>query len=309
MSGNPSMLSIDCPRFHRASAGLALLGLFLAVVAPAHARRSDAVTISATSAPGYVRPTDEKGKPLPESYVFFEGEYLGGGTADGSLDRMTFDTLTRTLAVNLAAQEYYPTKDAASANLLIRVFWGATLIHDDPQRALAMEALNTALGEYSATYAATETGDTGDINVAMEQIGVGQETAESVAMRNAALLGYRRALDRLSRKAMPTPEEITLRTELSEERYFVVLMAYDYQFMRREKKPKLLWVTRLSMRGPGNNFTEALPALALAGAEVFGRSLPDLQRVRVNERKVEVIMSDLKVLGIAEPPAAETKAK
>lgn len=78
--------------------------------------------------------------------------------------------------------------------------------------------------------------------------------------------------------------------------------------MRREKKPKLLWVTRLSMRGPGNNFTEALPALALAGAEVYGRSLPDLQRVRVNERKVEVIMSDLKVLGV-EPPADEKTAK
>lgn len=300
---------IASPRFTARRAALVLACVIMVAGAPALAARSDAVTISATSAPGYVRPTDEKGKPLPESYVFMEGEYLGSGTADRSLDRMSFETLTRTLAVNLAAQEYYPTKDAASANLLIRVFWGATIIQEDPQRALAMEALNTALGEYSATYAATETGDTGDINVALEQIGAGQEGAETAAMRNAALLGYRRALDRLSRKAMPSPEEISLRTELSEERYFVVLMGYDYQFMRREKKPKLLWVTRLSMRGPGNNFTEALPALALAGAEVFGRSLPDLQRVRVNERKVEVIMSDLKILGIAETPAAETKTK
>ena len=300
---------IASPRFTARRATLVLACAIMVAGAPALAARSDAVTISATSAPGYVRPTDEKGKPLPESYVFMEGEYLGSGTADRSLDRMSFETLTRTLAVNLATQEYYPTKDAASANLLIRVFWGATIIQEDPQRALAMEALNTALGEYGATYAATETGDTGDINVALEQIGAGQEGAETAAMRNAALLGYRRALDRLSRKAMPSPEEISLRTELSEERYFVVLMGYDYQFMRREKKPKLLWVTRLSMRGPGNNFTEALPALALAGAEVFGRSLPDLQRVRVNERKVEVIMSDLKILGIAETPPVETKTK
>ncbi len=300
----PTILS---PRSFRARTGFALVCMFVLAGATVHAGKTDAVTISATSAPGYVRPTDEKGKPVPESYVFLQGEYLGGGTADGSLDRMSFDTLTRTLAVNLAAQEYYPTKDAASANLLIRVFWGATIIQDDPQRALAMEALNTALGEYSATYAATETGDTGDINVAMEQIGSGQEFAQNAALRNASLLGYRRALDRLSRKAMPSPEELTLRTELSEERYFVVLMAYDYQFMMREKKPKLLWVTRLSMRGPGNNFTEALPALALAGAEVFGRSLPDLQRVRVNERRVEVIMSDLKILGIEETPK-ETKS-
>lgn len=47
---------------------------------------------------------------------------------------------------------------------------------------------------------------------------------------------------------MPTSDELTMSVELNEERYFVILMAYDYQHMRREKKPKLLWVTRLSLR-------------------------------------------------------------
>ena len=291
----------------RLSRPAVLLAVALASLVVARAGRNDAVTISATSAPGYVRPLDADGRPVPESYVFAEGQYLGSGTSDASMDRMSFDSLTRVLAVNLAAQEYYPTKDVASANLLIRVFWGATLTYDDPQRTLAMDALNSALGAYGATYAANESADPGDINVAMEQIGAGQDSAQAAALRNAALLGYRRTLDRLSRKAMPSPEEVALRTELSEERYFVVLMGYDYQFMRREKKPKLLWVTRLSMRGPGNNFTEALPALAFAGSEVFGRSLDRLQRVRVNDRKVEVIMGDLKILGVEETPK-ETKS-
>lgn len=291
----------------RLSRPAVLLSVALASLVVARAGSNDAVTISATSAPGYVRPLDADGRPVPESYVFAEGQYLGSGSSDASLDRMSFDSLTRVLAVNLAAQEYYPTKDVASANLLIRVFWGATLTYDDPQRTLAMDALNSALGAYGATYAANESADPGDINVAMEQIGAGQDSAQAAALRNAALLGYRRTLDRLSRKAMPSPEEVALRTELSEERYFVVLMGYDYQFMRREKKPKLLWVTRLSMRGPGNNFTEALPALAFAGSEVFGRSLDRLQRVRVNDRKVEVIMGDLKILGVEETPK-ETKS-
>ena len=291
----------------RLSRPAVLLAVALASLVVARAGRNDAVTISATSAPGYVRPLDADGRPVPESYVFAEGQYLGSGSSDASLDRMSFDSLTHVLAVNLAAQEYYPTKDVASANLLIRVFWGATLTYDDPQRTLAMDALNSALGAYGATYAANESADPGDINVAMEQIGAGQDSAQAAALRNAALLGYRRTLDRLSRKAMPSPEEVALRTELSEERYFVVLMGYDYQFMRREKKPKLLWVTRLSMRGPGNNFTEALPALAFAGSEVFGRSLDRLQRVRVNDRKVEVIMGDLKILGVEETPK-ETKS-
>ncbi|MFZ5494175.1 MAG: hypothetical protein ACOZE5_02410 [Verrucomicrobiota bacterium] len=285
-----------------------LLAMMFVATGRLTAGRNDAVTISATSAPGYVRPLDAEGRPRPESYVFTEGAYFGGTTVDGSLDRMTFDSLTRVLAVNLAAQEYYPTKELASANLLIRVFWGATEVFNDPQKTFAVDALNSALSSYGSTYAANETADPGDINVAMEQIGAGQENAGVAARRNAALLGYRRTLDRLSRKAMPSPEEVALRTELSEERYFVVLMAYDYQFMRREKKPKLLWVTRLSMRGPGNNFTEALPALALAGAEAYGRSLDRLHRVRVNDRKVEVIMGDLKILGVEETPR-ETKTE
>lgn len=285
-----------------------LLATLCAPFTTARAGRSDAVTISATSAPGYLRAVDDKGRPVPESYVFAEGQFLGSGTADGSLDRMSFTDLTRVLAVNLAAQEYYPTKDVASANLLIRVFWGATLVHDDPNNIQAITELYEALNQYNSTYAATQSGDAGAVNAAYDRVETNQEFAQNAALRNAALLGYRRALDRLSRKPMPTPEEVALRTELSEERYFVVLMAYDYQFMRREKKPKLLWVTRLSMRGPGNNFTEALPTLALAGAEAYGRSLADLQRVRVNDRKVEVILSDLKILGVAEP-AKETKTE
>jgi hypothetical protein len=127
--------------------------------------------------------------------------------------------------------------------------------------------------------------------------------------RNAALLGYRRSLEKERTKALPSTQELTMSVELNEERYFVVLMAYDYQFMRREKKPKLLWVTRLSMRSPGNNFTEALPALAFAGADVYGKSLDGLQRVRVNDREVEVKMEDFKVLGTVEDKAEAPKGK
>lgn len=280
-----------------------ILILALASVATAPASRNDAVALSATSAPGYIRPTDERGRPRPESYVFYEGTYLPGNTVDPSLERMTFGDLTKVLAVNLARQEYYPTKDPATADLFIRVFWGATQVYDDPQKAFSIDGLNAALGDYRATYEATETADPGDINAAMEQIGAGQEAAETALMRNAALLGYRRSLDRLGRAPLASPEEVTLRTELSEERYFVVLMAYDQQFMRRTKKPRLLWVTRLSLRGPGNNFTEALPALAQAGAQVYGRSLDGLERIKVRDLPHgEVTLGELKVIGVEETP-------
>lgn len=300
---------IPCPRI--SSSGRLFLLLGLAVTTALHGAwgGSNAIAISATSAPGYIRPTDPQGQPEPETYIFAEGVHMGGGTADGSQSRMTFEDVTKMLAVNLAKQSYYPTRDVPSANILIRVFWGSTLIFDDPQKEFEVEALNAALSSFSSTYAETQNADVGDLNASLDRMSTSLNSKEAMMDRNAALLGYRRSLDKERRKAMPSTQELTMSVELAEERYFVVLMAYDYQFMRKEKKPKLLWVTRLSMRSPGNNFTEAFPALAFAGADIYGKSLDGLQRVRVNDREVEVKMGELEVLGTVGDKELEAKGK
>jgi hypothetical protein len=285
----------------------ALIVCVAAAASQLMAGKNDPIAISATSAPGYIRPTDPQGNPQPETYIFAEGVHLGAGTADRSQDTMTFDDITKMLAVNLAKQEYYPTRDVPAANILIRVFWGSTLTFDDSRKQLEIEALNSALGSFSSTYADTQNADVGELNASLDRVGTSQSSQQSMVERNAALLGYRRSLDKERKKAAVSTQEMTMSVELNEERYFVVLMAYDYQFMRKEKKPKLLWVTRLSMRSPGNNFSEALPALAFAGAEVYGKSLEGLQRVRVNERDVEVKMGELQVLGTVGEIPAEKK--
>jgi hypothetical protein len=273
------------------------------------AGRNDAVAISATAVADYVRPLAADGKLVPQTYVFNEGQYLSAPTVDGSLERMTFADLTRTLAVNLAAQEYYPTKDVPSADLLIRVFWGATTTYEDPQREQNIEAINSAM----AGFQQLEQGAFVDLSALQNTLALtkgAQSGVEGAIARNAALLGYRRELDRLSHKLNLDPEEIMLRTELNEERYFVVLLAYDYQLMRREKKARLLWITRLSIRGPGNNFTEALPALAQAGAQVYGRNLDGLERIKIRDLpRGEVTLGELKVIGVAEPPLETPKQK
>ena len=275
-------------------------------------RQNDAIVVSATAESAYVRPLDGNGRPAPETYVFMEGAHFGGGVADASEKRVSFDTITHVLAANLVKQNYFPTRDVAGAKLLLRVFWGTTQIYEDPQKQLSMDALNSALNQYksdigsgnSSTMADMEVAgiaDPGRANEILSGQGLEQDSANTAVARNAILLGYRRTLDKLSEHYVPTAEEQTLRGELSEERYFVVIMAYDYEYMRREKKPRLLWITRLSIRSPGNNFTEALPALALAGAGSFGRNQAELQRVKVrNLPGGEVTMPDVKLLGPAD---------
>jgi len=273
-------------------------GLALVALTAARAGRNDAIVVSATAASGYVRPLDAEGKPVPETYVFLEGDYMGSATADASEGRMSFDALTRVLAANLIKQNYVPTKNVPEAKLLIRVVWGSTQIYEDPQRQHNIESLNSAGAQYTESYAANGLADPGKVNEITMTQGLEQYSVDTAIARNALLLGYQRALDQLGQRIIATTDEEALRGELNEERYFVVLLAYDYEQLRQTKKPRLLWITRLSIRSPGNNFTEALPMLALAGAESYGRNVDDLQRVKVrNLPGGDVTMPDIKVLG------------
>jgi hypothetical protein len=64
-----------------------------------------------------------------------------------------------------------------------------------------------------------------------------------------------------------------------DDRYFVIVSAYDYNaFTRREAK--LLWRAKMSTRSPGVAMADALPALLREGGSYFGRNLDETQTVR-----------------------------
>ncbi len=280
------------------------------IIGPAAAgAKLESIAISATAAPPYVRPVDAQGRLRPESYVFLEGQFMAGGTADASESHTSFTDLTRMLAKSLVQQNYFPGNDLGSADLLIRVYWGTTLTYDDPQKPFAAEALNAALTEFNTKVAQDGIADPGDLNTALDRGTAARESVEVAINRNAALLGYKRALEKETRRIMASTEEQTMRVELNEERYFVVLMAYDLKYMRAEHKPRLLWVTRLSVRSPGNNFTEALPALAKAGGKVFGRQVDGLFRVKVPLDSGQVKLRDMKIMGATEQAPAQSEKK
>jgi transcription elongation GreA/GreB family factor len=135
-----------------------------------------------------------------------------------------------------------------------------------------------------------------------------QASIQSAINRNAALLGYARSLEKERRQLMPTTAEIAMSSELNEERYFVILMAYDNaQARAKDQKPKPLWITRLSVRSPGNNFAEALPTMAKVGADLFGQQHDDLVRVRTPTQRGSVKLGELEVLGTANEKAAPAK--
>lgn len=268
------------------------------------------IAVSATAVRDYARPLGDDGQPRPQTYVFTEGKFFAGRTVDRSQSRTRFTDVAEALAPQLAKQAYFPTKDAATADLLLMVHWGTTTVYEDPQKEFHAERINEALNEYRSAAAANGgDADPGALNAALNERSNGSASAQGAIARNAALLGYREVLEREQRKVFSSADEQTMNEELNEERYFVIVMAYDYAFMRREHRPRLLWVTRISVRAAGNNFTEAIPAIAEAGSPVYGHHLPGIQRVDVKRRVGQVEFGELKTLGPVEESETKETAK
>jgi len=275
--------------------------LLVAVVAAA---QEASIAASATAGSDYQRPRDATGALRPETYVFAEGQFLGGATVDRGLEQTTFTQITRTLAVNLARQNYLPAHDLKSAQLVIMVHWGMTMVSEDLMKDINLQRAQEALATFSAEQEANGLADPTALNSATSAMGMARQGVEHAVNRNAVLLGFARSLERERQQMMTSTAEITMSNELNEERYFVILMAYDNQTRLKERKSRLMWVTRLSVRSPGNNFSEALPALARVGAEVFGRQVDGLVRVKAPLGRGTVTIGELEVLGQAGEKAA-----
>jgi len=166
-AGNTRVPKASFPPTMASYRSLLLLGLAAVLPVRLWAAAEASIAASATAGSDYVRPTDEKGALRPESYIFAEGKYFSGVTRDGSLERMTFTNITKTLAVSLAKQNYFPAADASSAQLVIMVHWGTTDIYEDPQRDLNQQALNEATAAYNASIAETGKADPTALNMAL----------------------------------------------------------------------------------------------------------------------------------------------
>lgn len=279
-------------------------GFPLVIQSAARATEDTAITAVASKAsPDYVRTKRADGSYQPETYAFGPGGFWGG-MPDDSIDKLKFIDVARTIAGPLAAQNYLPAKDPNKTKLLIMVYWGLTTVPAPISTSPAFVNVQTAqtnlqmaLNERPPNQAL--------ILAARDQLAFAQEALRSenrvrdqTDLENARILGYGAELETTGRFEQ-TPFQY-LRDELIEElegnRYFVVLMAYDFQLMWKQKKHKLLWETRFSIRQRHNDFDKQLAAMTEYAAQYFGQDTQRLIRKPLPEGKVKV--GELKVLGI-----------
>lgn len=113
---------------------------------------------------------------------------------------------------------------------------------------------------------------------------------------NASILGYGDELMRVRADAQ-TPFKFRWQDvldEVEEGRYYVVLLAYDFQLLWKHHQRRILWQTRFSIRERGNAFDEQLASMTRAASRYFGQDTGGLLRQRF--RDPNITMGPLRVV-------------
>jgi hypothetical protein len=289
---------------------------------------SDEITaVSAKASPDYTRVRQKDGKYPVEGYAFGEGGHYGGPMIDPSIDKLKFVDVARVISVPLSEQNYWPDRDARSTKLLIMVYWGVTDVPPPISSSAAYNNLNSIQGQIATSGGAARAQAAGagsigkgyhstsnvagaspdqldQLDSALAMLDVVNQQRTKTDFFNASMLGYSTEgminsdYGNYVRGTALGLRREDLITEIEDNRYFVVLMAYDFQLMWKEKKHKLLWETRFSIRQRHNNFDDALAGMAKAASEYFGQNSGGLVRRDAPLGRVDI--GDMKSLGTVE---------
>jgi hypothetical protein len=301
-----------------------LTGIGILPVAQPAVRASEdvkGVTAVASKVSGdYARARLSDGSFQPEFYAFGQGGHWGGEMSDATIDKLKFMDVARAIAVPLAGQNYLPARDPTTARLLIMVYWGTTRVPGPSSDSVAYDQLSVAqanLGGFmiSSSNPLQKTVGSGaaadaamsEMSAALVMLNIENRQRDRLDFMNAQMLGYDSegligtSYGNNTRGTVFGAKRDELVSEIEENRYFVVLMAYDFQLMLKQRKHKLLWETRFSVSERRNQFDKALPVMAQYASKYFGQDSHGLLRKQVPEGRVGV--GEPKSLGEVEAPA------
>jgi hypothetical protein len=292
----------------------------LALAGPLPARAAqesgdDITAVSAKTSPDYVRLKQKDGTYPVDAYAFGEGGHFGGPMTDPSIDKLKFIDVARVISVPLAEQNYWPERDPKKTKLLVMVYWGLTDVPPPVSSSSAFANLSTIQNKIAQSVAAAKAasgsgsahgyhsanGNDGasdwqlaEMSSAVTIMNLENQQRAQTDFYNASMLGYDSEGvigTEFGLYVRGTPLAVhrdELVAEIEDNRYFVVLMAYDFQLMWKEKKHKLLWETRFSIRQRHNNFDQDLAAMAKAASQYFGQNTRGLVRREVPLGSVEI---------------------
>jgi hypothetical protein len=291
------------------------------------AEGSDEITaVAAKASPDYIRTRQKNGTFQEEAYAFGEGGHFGGPMIDPSIDNLKFIDVAKVISVPLAEQNYWPDKDPKKTKLLIMVYWGLTDVPPPDSSSVAYSNLSSIQNKIAQAAGLAKAASAGggskgyhppnpnagasdaqlaELSSAITIMNLENQERAHTDFLNASLLGFDQEGvigTEYGNYVRGTPLEVTrndLVAEIEDHRYFVVLMAYDFQLMWKQKKHKLLWETRFSIRQTHNNFDKDLEGMARAASAYFGQNSGGLVRKPIPVGRVDI--GPVESLGTVQP--------
>ena len=246
------------------------------------------VIIKAEASVDYVKRNGSITQDSPVRYHFVEGKFFKGYVKDKSLLAVSFFDIAENLAGHLSKHNYIPTGNVKENEVMILVNWGVTAVEDSFEDLHGIDSDE----EYDQMFGAPVASESseGETEISYE-VRASPNWGAMGLQSNSKMLGFWETMHDGS--LMPS-EHHEFQTLLKEERYFIVVIAFDNQkYLKGEKK--ILWSTRFSMRARGKPFDEAYVELTSTASDYFGRELKGLTRKRFDDRS-RVKLGDIQVL-------------
>ena len=273
-----------------------LLAVFLLTNAGQAANR---VMIKAIAAEDYIKARALNANMKVQTYQFIEGQQFKGITKDEGMERITFNDIVMDLAQHLVKQNFYPNPDPGKGDLLISVHYGVTDFEEDQMDLLGYTSLEElgytegieSIGRSGTSLSPGEMDAINNLHSNLAMQSAINSSNDMTRYQKAQLLG----IDELYTKRLHPQDKYEYEHMLQQERYFIVLMAYDYAHFRQTGKAKLLWSTRYSVRSPGQSFETAFTGMNRVASDYFGKNFDKLTRKRLDD-KSSVEIGDIEVI-------------
>ena len=277
---------------------LAFLTITLALSVPSRAASLVVVKSKAHEDFSIAREQDPSKEVL--TYAFMKGRFHPGTRNDPAMNNMSFSELVLEIATHLQKQNFLPVPDPHKADLLIVVHYGATSVQDSFEELQGI----TSLEDYGFGDGAVASGSLGGGSVDVSALNAIQDMQFEINKNLTIQQGNQGSMNYMAHLIgmeeafvgeIGPSEERYLMNLLNEERYFIVLMAYDIPKLR-EGEIYLYWTTRYSIRATGQAFGDALKDMNLVAGNYFGKNMGELVKKRVTD-KSRVELGELEVVG------------
>jgi len=256
--------------------------LFLALaLGSAWAKKDLRVVIDARADPEYLAQAEDREY---QTYRFAQGKYFSGEKHDPSLSKMEFETIAQSLMLALQKNRFYPTRDPSACDLLIMVSWGTTMLDIDWTETMGITDLGN--NDVSAELGGASSGDPAQAAAEADAAAYASEVAQ-VETFNSGSFHQRRSIlqlgyDKAFRSDVSRREQERYMDDLQDERYFIIVTAFDYPHFVKTREFKAVWSTRYSTRNLGTNFRTALDVMNYAASSAFGINLDNLQETEID---------------------------